>query len=106
MRKVTSSLTVAGLLIALAVGAAAGAPESAASAGCGSQLSNRACGRPQSKPPITLEFSAQTKRPRVTIYRRRVYPGPNAVRQCRSWLVTEYRISGPVIVPQMRCWWE
>jgi hypothetical protein len=106
MQKVTSSLTLAGLLIALAVGAAAGAPESASSVGCGNQLSNRAYGRSESRPPITLEFSAQTKRPRVTIYRRRAYPGPNAVRQCRSWLVTEYRISGPVIVPQMRCWWE
>ena len=54
----------------------------------------------------TEELAAQTKRPRVTIYPRRVYPGPNAKRQCRSWLVREYRVSGPVIVPQMRCWWE
>jgi hypothetical protein len=52
------------------------------------------------------ELAAQTKRPRVTIYPRRIYPGPNAKRQCRSWLVKEYRVSGPVIVPQMRCWWE
>jgi hypothetical protein len=34
------------------------------------------------------------------------YPGPGAVRQCASALVTEYRPSGPVIVPRMRCWWE
>jgi hypothetical protein len=34
------------------------------------------------------------------------YPGPGAVRQCASWLATQYRPSGPVIVPQMRCWWE
>jgi hypothetical protein len=53
--------------------------------------------------PFTHEFAAQS-RPRVTIYPRR--PGPNARRQCRSWLVKEYRISGPVIVPRMRCWWE
>jgi hypothetical protein len=33
-------------------------------------------------------------------------PGPGAVRQCRSWLAREYRPSGTVIVPQMRCWWE
>jgi hypothetical protein len=50
--------------------------------------------------------AVQKKRPRVTIYPRRVYPGPNATRQCRSWLAHEYRVSGPVIVPQMRCWWE
>jgi hypothetical protein len=34
------------------------------------------------------------------------YPGPNAVRQCTSWLAQEYRPSGTVIVPHMRCWWE
>ena len=55
--------------------------------------------------PSTQEFAAQTSRPRVTIYPRRYLP-PNATRQCRSWLVREYRVSGPVIVPQMRCWWE
>jgi hypothetical protein len=53
----------------------------------------------------TLELAAQTNRPRITIYPRRYLP-PNATRQCRSWLVKEYRVSGPVIVPQMRCWWE
>src|SRR6266852_1850278 len=51
----------------------------------------------------THEFAAQS-RPHITIYPRRL--GSNARRQCRSWLVKEYRISGPVIVPQMRCWWE
>jgi len=34
------------------------------------------------------------------------YPGPGFVRQCTSWLAPENRISGPVIVPQMRCWWQ
>jgi len=54
-----------------------------------------------------VELAAQKKkRPQVTIYPRRIYPGPNAKRQCRSWLTKEYRVSGPVIVPQMRCWWE
>jgi hypothetical protein len=52
------------------------------------------------------ERAVQKKRPRVTIYPRHVYPGPNAKRQCRSWLAREYRVSGQVIVPQMRCWWE
>ena len=33
------------------------------------------------------------------------YPGPGAVRQCTSWLAPENRVSGPVITPQMRCWW-
>jgi len=53
----------------------------------------------------TREFAAQTNRPRITVYPRGYLP-PNAIRQCRSWLVTEYRVSGTVIVPRMRCWWE
>src|SRR5438270_3787140 len=43
--------------------------------------------------------------------RIRVHPltqslGPDAVRQCQAWLAPEYRPSGTVIVPRMRCWWE
>jgi hypothetical protein len=57
----------------------------------------------------TSEFSAQQRRPaRIIIRPRRYlypYPGPSAVRHCTSWLQPEYRPSGPVIVPQMRCWW-
>jgi hypothetical protein len=34
------------------------------------------------------------------------FPGRNAVRQCVSWLRTEYRPSGTVVTPQMRCWWQ
>lgn len=34
------------------------------------------------------------------------YPGPGSVRQCTSWLATENRLSGTVITPQMRCWWQ
>lgn len=53
----------------------------------------------------TREFAAQS-RPRITIYPRQISPGRNAKRQCRSWLVKEYRVSGPVIVPREQCWWE
>jgi hypothetical protein len=53
----------------------------------------------------TREFAAQS-RPRITIHPRRIHPGPNSKRYCQSWLAKEYRVSGPVIVPQMRCWWE
>jgi hypothetical protein len=71
-----------------------------------------------------VEISSQTTtmrtRPRIRIYPRYPrrpyttlyplpygvdYPGPNAVRQCVSRLVPEYRPSGTVIVPRMRCWW-
>jgi hypothetical protein len=54
----------------------------------------------------THEFAAQSARPRVTIYPRRTLVTRNSVRQCRSTLVKEYRISGTVIVPRMQCWWE
>ena len=64
------------------------------------------------------DLSAQTRRvrPRVRIYRQPAawpyprpgyysWPGPNAVRQCVDWYALENRPSGPVITPQMRCWW-
>jgi hypothetical protein len=53
----------------------------------------------------TYEFAAQS-RPRITIHPRPTFPGRNAKRYCQSWLAKEYRVSGPVIVPQMRCWWH
>jgi len=53
----------------------------------------------------THELAAQS-RPRITIHPRHAYPGRNAKRYCRSWLAKEYRVSGPVVVPQMRCWWH
>jgi hypothetical protein len=57
--------------------------------------------------PFSHEFSAQS-RPNITVYprNRQTSPGRHAVRQCRSWLAKEYRVSGPVIVPRMQCWWE
>ncbi|MEI9804271.1 MAG: hypothetical protein WDN48_07070 [Pseudolabrys sp.] len=54
----------------------------------------------------THELAAQTSRPRIMIYPRERAVGRNSVRQCRSQLVKEYRVSGTVIVPKMQCWWE
>jgi hypothetical protein len=51
------------------------------------------------------EVSAQS-RPHITIHPRRFEPGPNAKRHCQAWLQKQYRVSGTVIVPQMRCWWD
>lgn len=53
----------------------------------------------------TRELSAQS-RPHIVIRPRQTSPGPNARRYCHSWLQKEYRASGPVITPQMRCWWR
>jgi hypothetical protein len=50
------------------------------------------------------DLAAQSVRPRITIHPRHL--GPNAKRYCRSWLTTENRLSGTVITPQMRCWWN
>jgi hypothetical protein len=55
--------------------------------------------------PATQELSSQS-RPRITIHPRQIRPGPNAKRYCRAWLAKEYRVSGPVIVPQQYCWWR
>ena len=32
------------------------------------------------------------------------YPGPNARRDCTVRYVSEYRLSGTVVVPRMNCW--
>jgi len=58
------------------------------------------------------EFSAQSRRiirraaRRVPIYRGSSYPGPNSVRICNAHYEQEYRPSGTVIVPRMRCYWS
>ena len=33
------------------------------------------------------------------------FPGPNATRNCTVRYVQDFRPSGTVIVPRMRCWW-
>lgn len=44
-------------------------------------------------------------RPRISVSPRHRYLPPHARRACESWLQKEYRVSGTVIVPQMRCRW-
>jgi hypothetical protein len=60
----------------------------------------------QANANYTHELTAQSTRPRVTIYPRKHRLSSNSVRQCRATLVKEYRISGTVIVPRTTCWWE
>ena len=62
-------------------------------------LSAGMCCRLSAEVSDSNELAAQS-RPRITIHPRRIRPGPNAKRYCRSWLAKEYRVSGPVIVPQ------
>ena len=94
MSNISMRLALIGLTFVFGVGG--GMPASAQPSVCNNETSAN----------CPTDLTAQKKRPRVTIYPRRVYPGANAKRQCRSWLAQEYRVSGPVIVPQMRCWWE
>ena len=94
MSNISMRLALIGLIFVFGVGG--GMPASAQSPACNNEISAN----------CPANRAAQKKRPRVTIYPRRVYLGPNAKRQCHSWLAREYRVSGPVIVPQMRCWWE
>lgn len=107
MIKIATGLAFGGLIFAMVAGVSI--PASAEDSSCGNRQLPRTrvvgCSELETA-PFTREFAAQKKRPRVTIYPRRVRPGPYAKRQCYSWLVTEYRVSGPVITPQMRCWWE
>lgn len=51
------------------------------------------------------EVSAQ-RRAAITIHPSRSTPGPNATRHCDAWLEKEYRPSGTVVVPRMRCVWR
>ncbi len=105
MIKIATGFAFVGLIFAMVAGASI--PASAEDSSCANrQLPRTRVVGCSETAPFTREFAAQKKRPRVTIYPRHVRPGPYAKRQCYSWLVTEYRVSGPVIAPQMRCWWE
>jgi hypothetical protein len=101
---------VSGIALAVAAFAVMATPASAEFFGCkdpkvtvrnyGGASSHYASAR------TTRDFSAQSSRPRVTIYPRQNTVRSNSVRQCRAQLVKEYRVSGTVIVPKMQCWWE
>ncbi|HEY4077404.1 MAG TPA: hypothetical protein VGM26_10795 [Rhizomicrobium sp.] len=101
---------VSGIALAVAAFAVTAAPASAEFFGCkdpkvtvrnyGGASAHYASAR------TTHDFSAQSSRPRVTIYPRQNTVRSNSVRQCRAQLVKEYRVSGTVIVPKMHCWWE
>jgi hypothetical protein len=54
-----------------------------------------------------VEATAQSRRrpaTRLRVYRNSYLP-PNAVRTCHAWYEQEFRPSGTVIVPRMRCRW-
>jgi len=38
-------------------------------------------------------------------HRIEIYPRPPLYRRCTDWYELQYRPSGTVLYPQMRCWW-
>jgi hypothetical protein len=72
--------------------------------GCNDRHAARSWSAPRAQ-AFTHEFAAQSQaRARVTIHPRHL--SPNAKRHCEAWLAKEYRVSGTVIVPRERCWWQ
>lgn len=99
MRKLALAILAGGALAAL--GVAANSPAAAQTAAMRSGQTAAAA-----KP---IDATAQSRRRRaptqLRVYRDRAYLPPNAVRTCDSWLEQEFRPSGTVIVPRMRCRW-
>src|ERR1041385_4560220 len=99
-------------LVAAAFGAliASSSPASAEFFGCDDQHARRTSSvtRSFARSPFTHEFSAQSTRPRITVYprERHGYLPPTPKRECRATVGRESGLSGTVIVPQMRCWGE
>lgn len=56
-----------------------------------------------------VDATAQSRRRRaptqLRVIRTRTYLPPTAVRACDAWYEQEFRPSGTVIVPRMRCRW-
>jgi hypothetical protein len=53
--------------------------------------------------PITQ--SSQPSPPRYARPRIEINPRPLLYRRCVDWYELQYRPSGTVLYPQMRCWW-
>ncbi|MGE0063494.1 MAG: hypothetical protein AB7T86_15610 [Xanthobacteraceae bacterium] len=55
--------------------------------------------------PVRRAQVAQS-RTSIVVTPRRQRLSPDAKRHCEAWLEREYRVSGTVIVPRQRCWWQ
>ncbi len=64
---------------------------------------------PRANASQPVEATAQSRRRRtptqLRVIRQRTYLPPTAVRTCDAWYEPEFRPSGTVIVPRMRCRW-
>jgi hypothetical protein len=68
--------------------------------------SNPRTGRARTRIRVTPAYPYRTFSTTYPVPYTYEYPGPGHVRDCASWLATENRPSGTVIVPRMRCWWQ
>jgi hypothetical protein len=110
-RNLLKCLTSAGILaLLLAIGALFATSASAEFFGCNDLHAARSWSTSRGpsyarSSSFTHEFAAQS-RPRITVNPQHRYLSPNAKRHCEAWLAKEYRVSGTVIVPKERCWWQ
>jgi hypothetical protein len=98
MRKLRLAILAGGALVALSMSVAANSPAEAQGAGV----------RTGANVPPSIEATAQSRRRARTplrVYPERTYLPPTAVRACDAWYEQEFRPSGTVIVPRMRCRW-
>ncbi len=80
------------VMMAVAVLVLSGVPRHAAA-----QISPLGQGQPSFSPPV-----APPARGRARI---EINPRPLLYRRCVDWYELQYRPSGTVLYPQMRCWW-
>ncbi|MBN8965188.1 MAG: hypothetical protein J0H89_07355 [Rhizobiales bacterium] len=94
-------------LLALGVGPSAAQPSRSAAAGPSTDAEPlvRQRVRPRTKLRVRPLYPYRRSHALYPLPYDTEFPGPNAKRECVDRYVTEYRPSGAVIVPRMRCWW-
>jgi hypothetical protein len=105
-RTLTVIIAAVGLLVldAALPAAAQTARKAAAKRSAATEFSAQS--RPRTRVRVTPAYPYRTFSTDYPVPYRYEYPGPGFVRQCTSWLAPENRLSGPVIVPKMQCWWQ
>ena len=64
------------------------------------------CGVPPALAQTQTTPIAQPSEPTAPPHRRiTITPRPLLYRRCTDWYELQYRPSGTVLYPQMRCWW-
>ena len=98
-------MRIKGVLIVTGLACAVSAMSVAGSSPVGAQVARDAQRASVAQPH---DATAQSRRRRATqlrVIRQRTYLPPTAVRTCDAWYEQEFRPSGTVIVPRMRCRW-